>query len=299
MNVGITGAGGFIGRRVAELAQEGGHRVVAFSRDASRTFPFCEETRAFTPDQSVDISGCDALIHLAGENVFGLWTGEKKRRILESRKLGTRRLVDAILAEANPPLVLVSASAVGFYGDTGENETDEYAPAGEGFLAEVAQVWEEEAMRAVEKGLRVVLVRTGIVLGKGGGALKYLRRPFSAGLGGKIGPGRQWMSWIHLDDVAALMLFAATNETVAGPLNAVAPDPIRNVDFTDTLSATLRKPARLTVPAFLLRFALGGFSHELLDSKRVVPVRARAAGFHHHFPSLTGALADVFFVADR
>jgi uncharacterized protein (TIGR01777 family) len=299
MNIGITGASGFIGRRLVELAGEGGHRITGFSRGAERRIPGCAETRVFRPDQTPDISGCDVLIHLAGENVFGLWTREKKWRILESRQLGTRRLVDAILASANPPRALVSGSAIGFYGDTGEAAADETYPAGAGFLAETTQIWEREALRAREKNVRVVLLRTGIVLGKNGGALRVMAPLFSAGLGGKTGSGAQWMSWIHLDDIAALALFAAENESVEGPVNGVAPDPARNIDFTRHLAASLHRPAFFTAPAFLLKLFLGEFSRELLDSKRILPSRALAAGFHHRFPALDGALEDIFSIANQ
>ena len=299
MNIGITGASGFIGRRLVELAGGGGHRITGFSRDAARKIPGCAETRVFRPDQPPDISGCDVLVHLAGENVFGFWTREKKRRILESRQLGTRRLVDAILASANPPRALVSGSAIGFYGDTGEAATDEASPSGVGFLAETTQIWEREALRAREKNVRVVLLRTGIVLGKNGGALRVMAPLFSAGLGGKTGSGAQWMSWIHLDDIAALALFAAENESVEGPVNGVAPDPVRNADFTRILAAALHRPAFFPAPALLLKSFLGEFSRELLDSKRILPSRALAAGFHHRFPALDGALADIFSIANQ
>jgi len=294
MNIGITGASGFIGRRIVELANERGNRVIGFSRNADRKIPGCAETRIFSSDEPPDLTGCDALIHLAGENVFGLWTRKKKQRILESRQLGTRRLVDAILAGPAPPRVLVSGSAIGFYGDTGEHAVDEDSPPGEGFLSETTQTWEQEAGRAREKNGRVVLLRTGIVLGKNGGALRAMTPLFRAGLGGKNGSGSQWMSWIHLDDVASLALFAAQNESVEGPLNAVAPEPVRNAEFTRNLAAVLHRPAFLTAPAFALKTLLGEFSRELLDSKRIIPTRAIAAGFPYRFSTLDSALQNLF-----
>ncbi len=294
MNIGITGASGFIGSRIVELVNERGHRVIGFSRNPNRLIRNCAETRVFSPDRSVDVSGCDALIHLAGENIFGIWTKEKKRRIRESRVRGTRRIIESILAGPHPPRVLVSGSAIGFYGDTGESIADESAPAGDGFLAEVTQAWEAEALRARERGVRVVLLRTGVVLGKNGGALRVMSPIFRAGLGGKIGDGTQWMSWIHLDDEAALTLFAIENETVSGPLNAVAPEPVRNVDFTRDVARTLHRPAIFTVSAFVLKTIAGEPSRELLDSKRIVPRAATAAGFRFHFPNLTDALAALF-----
>ena len=159
----------------------------------AREIPGCAETRKFSPDEKIDITGCEAIIHLAGEPVFGLWTAEKRRRIRDSRVLGTRRVVDAILAAANPPRVLVGGSAIGFYGDTGETPADEDSPAGGGFLAETCRAWEDEALRAREKNVRVVLLRTSIVLGPGGGAMRAMLPVFRAGLGGRLGSGRQWM----------------------------------------------------------------------------------------------------------
>ena len=294
MNIGLTGASGFIGRRFAEFAGGRGHRTIGFSRDATRKIPGCAETRAFHPGAPVDLSGCDALVHLAGENIFGLWTRGKKRRIFESRVAGTRRLVDAILSAAVPPRVLVSGSAIGFYGDTGENIAGENAPCGSGFLAETVVAWEREAARAAENGTRVVMLRTGVVLGKNGGALRVMAPLFRAGLGGRTGSGRQWMSWIHLDDIAALALFAVEDAGIAGPLNGVAPGPVRNAEFTRALAAALHRPAFLAVPGFVLKIVPGEFSRELLDSKRIVPARATAAGFHHQFSTLAAAFGDIF-----
>ena len=293
MNIGVTGVSGFIGRRLVELAVARGHCVTGFSRDPSRRIPGCSRTLTFSLDAKNDLSGCDAIIHLAGENVFGVWTREKKRRIRESRQLGTRRLVDAILASPNPPHVLVSGSAIGFYGDTGDNVTDEGSPAGDGFLAETTQLWEAEALRAGEAGSRVVLLRTGLVLGKGGGALGVMAPVFRAGLGGKISSGEQWMAWIHLDDVAALALFAVENDAVRGPLNAVAPEPIRNAEFTRCLAVAVHRPAIFPVPGRVLKTVLGEFSRELLDSKRIVPRRALEAGFLHRFSNLDAALKNI------
>jgi uncharacterized protein (TIGR01777 family) len=237
-----------------------------------------------------DITGCEAIIHLAGEPVFGLWTPAKKRRIVESRVLGTRGLVEAINRSATPPEVFVSASAIGFYGDSGDRELTEESPTGSGFLAETCRQWEAEAAR-VEKS-RVVLLRTAIVLGKGAGALQAMTPLFRAGLGGKLGSGEQWMSWIHIEDVARLALFCVENLDISGPVNASAPWPVPNADFTRELAAAVRRPAFLTVPAFALRL-LGEFSHELLDSKRVVPAAAAENGFRFDFPELAPALKNL------
>jgi len=290
MHIGLTGATGFIGGKIIDLALRRGHEIVAFTRDPRRTIPGCE-MRAFSLEAAPDITGCEALIHLAGEPVAGLWTAAKKRRIVESRVLGTRRVVEAINAAREKPEVLLSGSAIGFYGDGGETELTETAPAGSGFLAETVQAWEAEARRA--EGVRVVTLRTAFVLGKHGGALAPMARIFKLGLGGPLGDGRQWMSWIHLHDLAQLALFAIENLDLRGPLNGSAPWPARNADFTKALAQTLRRPAVFRVPAFLLRAALRDFARELLDSKRVLPAVAADHGFRFQFPELVPALANL------
>ena len=290
MHIGLTGATGFIGGKIIDLALRRGHEIVAFTRDPSRKIPGCA-MRAFSLDAAPDIVGCEAIIHLAGEPVVGLWTAAKKRRIVESRVLGTRRIVEAINTAREKPEVLLSGSAIGFYGDRGDEKLLETAPAGRGFLAETVQAWEAEAQRA--EGIRIVTLRTAIVLGKHGGALVPMRPIFKLGLGGPLGDGRQWMSWIHLDDLAQLALFAIENLDLRGPLNGSAPWPARNADFTKALAHTLRRPAFFRVPAFALRAALGGFAHELLDSKRVLPAAALDHGFRFQFPDLAPALANL------
>ena len=289
MLLGITGASGFIGRRVIDIALGRGHEVVAFTRLPERAIPGCE-MRAFSLDAPPDLRGCEAVIHLAGESVAGLWTAAKKRRIRESRVLGTRRVVEAIGRMDSPPEVLVCGSAVGFYPDSGDVELTETSVGGDGFLAETVCAWEGEAVKA--ERTRVVLARTGIVLGKGGGALRAMTPVFRAGLGGQIADGRQWMPWIHLDDEARLLLFAVENLDIRGPLNATAPRPARNADFTRTLARALHRPALFRAPAFALRM-LGEFSHELLDSKRVLPAVATEHGFGFQFPELEPALKNL------
>jgi uncharacterized protein (TIGR01777 family) len=293
MKIGITGATGFIGARIIGLAREKGHTMVGFTRDPSRTVPGCIETRKFSYDEKVNVDGCDAIIHLAGEPVFGLWTRAKRRRIRDSRILGTRRIMEAIAGSPNPPHTLISGSAIGYYGDTGDTEVDENSPQGTGFLADVVNDWEHEALHwplssaranqplpTLANPLRVVTLRTSIVLGPNHGALRPMLPIFRAGLGGPLGSGRQWMSWIHIDDEAALTLFALENDSITGPLNAAAPLPCRNADFTKSLARAVHRPAFFRVPAFLLKTLLGDFSRELLDSKRVLPSRALAAGFN-------------------
>ena len=288
MKIGITGVTGLIGRRCAALARERGHEVIGFSRNPKR--PGC---RPFSTDEAPDVTGCDAILNLAGESVAGLWTPAKRRAIRDSRVLGTRRIVEAIRKADNPPRVLVNGSATGIYADTGDAMAGEEAPHGSGFLAEVCEAWEAEALQAAASGIRVVLLRTGMVLARDGGALAAMLPVFRLGLGGKLGSGRQWITWIHIEDEAALALATLENKTIQGPLNATAPTPARNADFTRALAEALGRPAFFMVPSFALRAALGGFAAELLESRRIVPAAAAKAGFAFRFPALPEALADL------
>ncbi|MDR3401179.1 MAG: TIGR01777 family oxidoreductase [Chthoniobacter sp.] len=290
MNIGLTGATGFLGRKILDLALRRGHEIIAFTRHPERGIPGCT-MRAFSIDTVPDISGCEALIHLAGEPVAGLWTPARKRRIVETRVKGTRRVVEAIVAAEVKPEVLVNGSAIGFYGDRGEEELTESLPPGTGFLADTVQAWEAEAHRAAD--VRVVLLRTALVLGRTAGALPLMAMPFRFGFGAQMGDGRQWVPWIHIEDVARLALFAVENLDVRGPMNASAPWPVRNTDFTRLLARQLHRPAFFRAPAFFLRMALGDLSHELLDSKRVLPAVACEHGFGFQFPELEAALKDL------
>lgn len=289
MNIGITGISGFVGSRVRELAAGRGHTVVGYSRRPDLASP--ETRRLFSTESRPDLSGLDAVVNLAGESIQGLWTADKKRRIRESRVQGTRRVVEALAAMKNPPRVLINASAVGFYGDTGDRTVDETAPAGRGFLAEVGEAWEAEAMRAGALGVRVVCVRIGFVLGRGG-ALKVIAPLFRLGLGGRLGDGRQGMSGVHVDDVAGIVLWAAENAAVSGAVNAVMPEPFTNRQFTAEVARAVRRPAILPAPAFALRLALGELSHLMLDNCRVVPRRTLEAGYVFRFATLPAALQD-------
>ena len=286
MRLGITGAGGFIGRRATALAAARGWEVTRFSRH-----PDDPSTRKFSLKEPTDVDGLDAVLHLAGESVFGLWTRSKRARIMDSRVEGTRRVVEGFAEAARPPQVLVSASGVGFYGNTGDLEADESSPVGHGFLADVCQAWEGEAARLLTA--RVVLLRIGLVFGQGGGTIKRALPVFRSGLGGKFGNGRQRMSCIHVDDVVGLVLWAIEDKLLSGPLNAVMPHPCRNAEFTDTLAKAVRRPAILPAPSFLLRLFLGQMSSLLLHSSRVRPAVAHERGYAYAFPQLTSALAAV------
>ena len=290
MNIALTGATGFIGRRFIQLANEAGHGIIAFTRHPETPVAGCLDTRHYQLEAPLHLDGCEAVLHLAGESVVGLWTKKKRERILESRVAGTRHVARSILQMQTPPRVLLSASAIGIYGDTGEVETDEFSVAGSGFLAQVALAWERAATPVREKGVRLVHPRIAIVYGKGGGALKPIARVFKLGLGGRLGSGRQWISWIHLDDLCRLLLFCIANETISGPINACSPEPATNAHFTGTLARIVRRPAILPAPAFALRVILGGFSAELLGSKRIVPRRALECGFNFQYPGLDPAL---------
>ena len=283
MRLGITGASGFIGRRAAELALARGWQVVSFSRH-----PQDPGTRRFLPGEPTDVEGLDAVLHLAGEPVLGRWTGDKRRRIMDSRVAGTRSLVEGFARAAHPPRTLVSGSAVGFYGDTGDREVDETSPGGHGFLAGVCRAWEGEAEKAHRA--RVVLLRTGFVLGRHGGAMKLVLPVFRAGLGGRLGHGRQWMSCIHVDDVAGLALWAVENETIRGPLNAVMPQPVTNAVFTREVGRAVHRPVLFPVPSLLLRLFLGGMSAMLLESSRVRPAVAESGHYRYAFPDVRAAV---------
>jgi len=280
MNIGVIGASGYVGSRFCALAETLGHHVVPFSRRHRAG------GRLIAPLGALDFSGLDAVVNLAGEPIFGLWTAAKKKRILQSRVDITRRVVESLDGNVR---VLLNASAIGFYGDTGEAVRDESAAAGAGFLADVSQAWEAAAMPAEQRGVRLVRLRIGFVTGPGG-AMHFVRPLFQAGLGGNLGNGRQWMSCVHVDDVAGMILWALKNQEVAGALNAVNPEPVRNSEFTRTLARVLRRPHFLPVPAFALRVVLGELSHLMLDSVRVTPAAAQLWGYRFCFPTLASGL---------
>jgi len=286
MRLGITGATGFIGRHAARLAAARGWEVIPFSRQ-----PRDERARRFVPGEPADVDGLDAVLHLAGEPVVGRWTSDKRRRIMDSRVLGTRSIVEGFARAAHPPRVLVSASGIGFYGDTGDREVDENSPAGSGFLAEVCRAWEAEAMRV--RDARVVLLRIGLVLGREGGTMKRLLPVFRAGLGGRLASGRQWMSCIHVDDIAGLALWAIETQVLRGPLNGVMPHPVTNADFTRIVARAVHRPAFLPAPAFVLRAVLGDMSSLLLDSSRVRPAVAETLGYRYDFSDVADAVDEV------
>jgi uncharacterized protein (TIGR01777 family) len=275
MIIAVTGSSGFIGRRLTQRLRADGHTVREISL---RRGP-------------VIVPVCHAVVHLAGEPVAQRWTRSARDRILKSRVKGTKFLVKAL--SEHPPPVLISASAIGYYGSRGDEILTETSKPGGDFLAQVVIGWEREACSAEQFGVRVVPLRFGVVLGRGGGALKKILLPFRLGLGGRLGSGRQWMSWIHLDDLIALIVFAIESEQCKGVMNAVAPHPVTNDEFTHDLARALHRPAVFPVPEFGLKLLYGEMSQVILGSQRVIPEAALQAGFQFRFAELGPALRQI------
>jgi uncharacterized protein (TIGR01777 family) len=248
-----------------------------------------------SPVSPATVSGFDAVIHLAGESVVGRWTAEKKKAIRESRVEGTRNLAAALAQTDAKPRVLVCASAIGFYGNRGEEVLHEESPAGRGFLPDVCREWEDATRVATDAGIRTVNIRIGLVLSAKGGALGNMLKPFKLGLGGRMGSGKQWWSWIHVDDIVGAIRHALRTESLAGPVNLVAPNPVRNAEFTRLLASVLRRPAFLPVPEFALHLAFGtqAAGELLLASQRVQPEKLAASGYAFRFSELRTALEDL------
>ncbi len=298
-NILLTGATGFIGSPLCESLRSAGHRLTALCRNpeaAKRRIPAletCYEWEATSSSlPSAAFQKVDAVVNLAGEGVACRWTAARKRAIHDSRVLGTRHLVAGMEAADSKPKLLISASAIGYYGDRGEETlTEEVSPSGD-FLAKLSVDWEEEAARAEALGVRVSRLRIGIVLGADGGALGAMMLPFKLGLGGPLGSGRQWWSWIHLADLIGIIEFLLDRE-LNGPFNATAPEPVRQKEFARTLGKVVRRPALLPAPSFALSLVVGEFSTELLSSKRVLPHEVQKAGYEFRFPKLERALREI------
>ena len=292
MKILITGATGLIGTALQKSLRKSGHELMLASRKEPKDKPWVQWDFDIGFAEPEDLEGIDAVIHLAGENISGLrWTDEKKKAIHDSRVLGTRNVVDTIANLKQRPKVLVAASAIGFYGDRGDDEMTETSTAGKTFLAEVCREWEAEARRAEDSGVRTVLLRTGIVLSKDGGALGTMLTPFKFGLGGVIGSGKQWMSWISLDDHIRVINYALENEKIRGAVNSVSPNPVTNEEFTSTMGEVLYRPTFIPVPEFAVHLAFGEMGDALLlDSMRVVPKRLQEADFEFNYPDLKKAL---------
>ena len=323
MRVTVTGATGLIGPRLVAALRARGDEVTVLSRNAERARSSLEEstqppispTGAVTGSVSprdgnptplgaeswdparetapaAALTGRDAIVHLAGENIARRWSAQAKRAIRDSRILGTRNLVESIaaLSRAERPAVLVSGSAIGYYGPHGEEPIDEDVPSGEGFLAQTCKAWEAEAVAAERLEVRVVRVRTGVVLDHDGGALAKMLPPFKLGVGGPVAGGRQYISWIHPDDLIGIVLAAIDDERWRGPINATAPHPQRNRDFSRALGRALKRPSLLPVPAAALKLLYGEMGQIVTTGARVLPARALVLGYEFHYPELDSAL---------
>jgi uncharacterized protein len=297
MRVTLTGASGLIGTRLVRALRTRGDDVTVLSRNPEKTSSTLGvRAEAWDPNAApapvVALAGRDAVVHLAGERVDQRWSDESRRAILASREIGTRNLVEGLRAAEPHPEVLVSASAVGYYGPRGDEVLDESAAPGDDFLARVCATWEAEAERAEELGMRVVRVRTGVVLDRRGGALARMLRPFRLGVGGPVAGGDQWLPWIHADDLVALYLAALDGERWSGPVNASAPEPVRNRDFSKALGRALRRPAVLPVPGAALRVLYGDMAEIVTEGQRAVPRRALELGYAFRHADLDAALRD-------
>ncbi|MBE9064083.1 TIGR01777 family oxidoreductase [cf. Phormidesmis sp. LEGE 11477] len=304
MKIAITGATGFVGSRLVERLIDEGHDVKVFTRSVAKAKKIFTASKfnpvgyvAYTPLQSGDwqseISGCEGVANLAGEPISERWSDERKKRILNSRKIGTEKLVEAIAKAEQKPSVLVSGSAIGYYGTS---ETAEFfetsTPAENDFLSQVCQAWEAEADKAKDTGVRVAIIRTGIVLGDGGAIAKMIT-PFKLYAGGPIGSGQQWFSWIHIDDLVSLFLKALLDSSMHGIYNGTAPEPVRMKDLAQTLGEVMDRPSWLPVPDFAIEALLGDGAVVVLKGQKVLPERTQAAGFSFDYSEPKEALADV------
>jgi uncharacterized protein (TIGR01777 family) len=299
MKILVIGATGLIGRNLCRLLAAEGHTVSAVSRSVTKPagLPVAEihhwEPESGPLPQAV-LSEVDAVVNLAGEPIDARrWSDEQKRRIRDSRVVTTQNLVDGLYSAPSKPVVFVSGSAVGFYGDRGDEQLDERSTAGRGFMSEICEEWEREAERATEFGIRVVQVRTGVVLSREGGALKKMLAPFKLGLGGPLGSGTQWFPWIHIEDIAGIFYHAIQTGSLTGPVNGVAPHPVTNGEFTRELARALHRPAFLPVPETALRVLVGEMAEVLFDSQRVLPKAALSSGYDFHHPQLAVALENL------
>lgn len=292
MNVMVTGATGLVGTHLLPLLEQDGHQVITLTRRIPRS----PSERQWDPTGQLPatlLEGVEAIIHLAGENIGdSRWTAAKKQRIRDSRVIGTRQLAEAAAATGGRIKTFVCASAIGFYGDRGQSELTEDSPAGTGFLPDVCREWEAATWPARDAGIRVVNLRLGVVLSKDGGALAKMLLPFKMCVGGIVGSGRQYWSWLTVDEAARMFRFALQNTNLHGPVNAVSPLPVTNLEFTKALGEVLHRPTIFPLPAFMARLVLGEMADDLiLGSTRVIPSRLQAAGYAFSHPEIGEALA--------
>lgn len=302
MKILISGSTGLIGSAVVESLGHQGHDVIRLRRPGTElpeTTPSPGLPQALWNPQSGLLNSraeqVDAIIHLAGASIAGhRWTTAWKRELRDSRVAATRQLVASLRQLQRPPQVFIAASAIGFYGNCGDEELTESSPPGTDFLAQLAADWEAESARAAELGARVVILRFGVILAKHGGALPRMALPFRLGVGGKIASGRQWISWVTLEDVVSIIRFALETNLVSGPANAVSPNPVRNAEFANALGRVLHRPAIFPTPSFALRFALGELADSLLlASQKVYPTKLQRLGYRFLYPELDPALQAV------
>lgn len=288
----MTGASGLIGSALLPSFEQGTEVVQLTRRPAKSAAQISWNARTPLPPEAV--SGFDVVIHLAGETVVGRWTAEKKREIRESRVLATQHLATALAESSSKPRVFVCASAVGFYGNRGDELLTEESSPGTGFAADLGRDWEAASRTAADAGIRTANLRIGVVLATRGGALGKMLTPFKFGLGGRIGSGRQWWSWIHIDDIVGAIHHVLRTESLSGPVNLVAPNPVTNSDFTQKLAGVLHRPALAPLPAFMARIALGEMATELMcSSQRVMPRKLQERGYSFRFNDLRKALENL------
>ncbi|ACK67541.1 domain of unknown function DUF1731 [Rippkaea orientalis PCC 8801] len=303
MKIAITGATGFVGSRLVEKLNNEGHQLLILTRNpnkAQRIYPASAfpnlQIIGYQPTASGEwqkaISGCDGVVNLAGEPIAERWTPEHKKAILESRQLGTRKIVEAIAQAEVKPTVLVNASAIGYYGTSESKIFEENSPPGADFLAQVCQAWETEAKEVKQAGTRLVILRIGIVLGNGG-ALAKMIPPFKLFAGGPLGNGRQWFSWIHREDLVNLMIQSLKRTEIEGILNATAPNPVRMVKLCESLGEIMHRPSWLPVPDFALEVLLGESSKVVLEGQQVLPNKTQSVGFEYQYPEIKQALEDI------
>lgn len=298
MKIFITGGTGFVGQALVRTLIRQGHEATILTRSLRKYGPhqpgitLVEGDPTQKGEWQESVGGHDIIINLAGASIFGRWTDEIKRALRESRILATRNLVDAI--QGHEIKTFISTSAVGYYGFRDDEELTEESSPGKDFLAQLAVDWEKEAWRAKDRGVRVVLTRFGIVLGEEGGALGQMIPIFKKDLGGPLGSGKQWFSWIHREDLSRAMLFLFEHAEISGPVNLTAPNPVRNRDLAAAIGKAMRRPAFMRVPGFMLRLALGEFGSVLLEGQRVIPQRLLQSGFRFQYARIEEALAEIF-----
>ncbi|MFO0820994.1 MAG: TIGR01777 family oxidoreductase [Pirellulales bacterium] len=290
----VTGASGLVGQALLPRLEAAGYRTRAMRRGRCTGSDICWSPDTGVADKS-QLEGAGAVVHLAGENIAaGRWNAAKKQRIRDSRVQGTQRLCESLAALKSPPQTLICASATGFYGNRGTEELTEDSPAGSGFLSDVCVEWERAARPAVERGIRVVHLRIGVILTPAGGALQKMLLPFKLGVGGVVGSGSQYWSWVSLDDVVGAIAHCLAHDEISGPVNAVAPSPVTNREFTKALGKALHRPTIFPMPAFAARLALGEMSDALLmASTRVLPTKLEASGYHFRHADLSSAFHDM------